>query len=66
MKPAKIEFFVYVENDAEAAELSKSLFGFVDGKRQMGIAVTAKALMSALDKFKDNHFLNSYLKNHGR
>jgi hypothetical protein len=62
MKPIKIHFYVYCEQDSEAAELMQTLHNFVEDKRKIGIAVTAKKLTEALTKYKDNFFLNNFLK----
>jgi hypothetical protein len=62
MKPIKVSFYVYVDDDSEATELAKSLHDFVEDKRRIGIAVTAKKLTEALNKFKNNFFVNNFLK----
>jgi hypothetical protein len=62
MKPIKVSFYVYVDDDSEATELTQSLHDFVEDKRRIGIAVTAKKLTEALNKFKNNFFVNNFLK----
>jgi hypothetical protein len=62
MKPIKVSFYVYVDDDSEATELAQSLHDFVEDKRRIGIAVTAKKLTEALNKFKNNFFVNNFLK----
>jgi hypothetical protein len=58
----QISFYIYCDNDSEANELAKALHDFVESKRAQGIAVTAKKLTNALNKFKDNFFVNNFLK----
>lgn len=62
MQPQKIEFYAYCENEAEAKELSMALYAFVNAKREQGIAVRAAKLTQALAKYKDNFFVNNFLK----
>lgn len=53
---------VYAETEEEAAAFQKTFYDFVDEKRNQGIAVTAKKLTQALKMFKDNQYLNNFLK----
>jgi hypothetical protein len=62
MTPKLIKFYVYCDDDNEADELSRTLYSFVEDKRKQGIAVTAKRLTEALNKYKNNFFLNNFLK----
>lgn len=62
MKPHKIEFYIYAENDEEVKELQRAAFDFVNSNYQQGIIVTARKLASALTKFKDNFFVKNYLR----
>lgn len=62
MTPYKIEFYAYCEDEAEAKELSKALYDFVNAKREQGIAVRGKKLTDALMKFKDNFFVTNFLR----
>jgi hypothetical protein len=62
MIPTKITFYVYSDSETEATELSQALHDFVEDKRKIGIAVTAKKLTEALNKFKNNFFVNNFLK----
>jgi hypothetical protein len=66
MQPIKIEFYVYADSADEATALSQSLRDFVESKRSQGIAVTADMLTQLLCKYKDNFFVNNYLKRYGR
>lgn len=62
MQPYKIEFYAYCNTEDEAETLSKALYDFVALKRSQGIAVTAEKMTKALTQFKDNFFVNNYLK----
>jgi hypothetical protein len=52
---------VYAESRAEADALQTELFSFVNQKREEGIAVTASKLIKALQRFRNNIFVNNYL-----
>lgn len=54
--------WVYADNQAEAQALQQELLSFVQEKREQGIAVTANRLIKALQTFKNNIFINNYLK----
>jgi hypothetical protein len=62
MKPYKVTLYVYASNEQEVKELEQHLYEFVDSKRKSGIAVTAKKLSQAIQKFKNNYFVNNYLR----
>lgn len=62
MQPYKIEFYAYCEDEAEAQELSRTLYDFVAAKRSQGVAVRGKKLIQALTKYKDNFFVTNFLK----
>jgi hypothetical protein len=56
-----VELKVYAESKAEADALQAELYSFVNHKRDQGIAVTASKLIKALQRFKNNIFVNNYL-----
>jgi hypothetical protein len=58
----KVSFYVYANNESDGKLLEQRLYDFVEAKRQQGIAVMSDKLISALDKFQDNFFLNQFLK----
>lgn len=62
MQPYQIKFYAYCESEAEAKELEKALYDFVNTKRQQGVAVRAAKLTEALTKYKDNCFVNNFLR----
>ncbi|MDE6534566.1 MAG: hypothetical protein K2K82_00990 [Muribaculaceae bacterium] len=62
MQPLPINFYAYCESEAEAKELEKALYDFVDSKRQQGVAVRAAKLTQALTKYKDNFFVTQFLR----
>ena len=56
-----VEMKVYAESRAEADALQTELLSFVNHKREQGIAVTASKLIKALQRFRDNIFVNNFL-----
>lgn len=62
MQPIQIKFYAYCENEAEAQELEKALYDFVNAKREQGVAVRAAKLTEALTKYRDNYFVTQFLK----
>ena len=62
MQPLPITFYAYCENEAEAKDLEKALYDFVNAKREQGIAVRASKLAQALTKYKDNFFVTKFLR----
>ena len=56
-----VELKVYAESKAEADALQAELYSFVNNKRNQGIAVTASKLIKALQRFRNNIFVNNYL-----
>lgn len=47
---------------SEVKELQDTFHALVNAKRDKGIAVTAAALTTALTRFKDNFFVDNFLK----
>lgn len=62
LKPRKIEFYIYAENDEEVMEVQRAANNFVASNYQQGVIVTAKKLTDALTKFKDNFFVKNFLR----
>ena len=62
MQPIEIKFYAYCESEAEAKDLEKALYDFVNAKREQGVAVRAAKLTEALTKYKDNFFVTKFLK----
>ncbi len=62
MQPYNITIPIYAETEAEADMFRQDFYHFVDDKQKQGIAVTAKKLSQALAMFKDNPYLNHFLK----
>lgn len=62
MQPIAIKFYAYCESEAEAKELEKELYDFVETKRQQGVAVRAAKITQALKKYKDNFFVTQFLR----
>lgn len=53
---------IYAETEDEVKAFEKNFYDFVNEKRSQGIAVSAKKLTQALMMFKDNQYLNNFLK----
>lgn len=62
MKPYKVTIYVYAEDEQQIKELEKAAYDFVNSKYQSGILVTASKLSQALFNFKNNFFVNKFLK----
>lgn len=62
MQPLPITFYAYCESEAEAKELEKALYNFVNTKREQGIAVRANKITEALNKYRDNYFVTKFLR----
>lgn len=58
----EIKFKLYADSQAEAEALELELLSFVREKREKGVAVTASKVIKALQQFKNNVFVTSYLK----
>ena len=62
MKPFKVTFYVYAEDEKEIEVLQDQMNDFVRKKYNSGVLVTASKLSSALSKFCNNLFVTSYLR----
>jgi len=62
MKPVKIHFYLYAENDEEAVELEKTLHDFVDGQYRKGALVTAGKVSEAVRRFGGGFLVSDFLK----
>ena len=62
LRPHKITFYAYIENEDDGKELQDALNNFVREKYNQGIIITAKKLSNALSKFGNNFFVANYLK----
>ena len=62
MKPYKIEFYIYAESEKEAREVERAAYAFVSSNYQQGIIVSARKLIDALSRFKDNFFVKTFLR----
>jgi len=60
MKGYEIRFKVFADSKEEADKAAEAIRGFVDSRAQLGIAVTAEKIAVAVDKWKDNYFVNRY------
>ena len=62
MKPHKITFYAYAENEEQVEHLQDTLNNFVRDKYNQGILVTADKLAKAMNSFSNNFFVTNYLK----
>lgn len=62
MQPYNATIPIYAESEDEVKAFEKNFYDFVNEKRNQGIAVSAKKLTQALKMFKDNQYLNNFLK----
>lgn len=62
IQPQKVSFYVYCEDEEDAPTLEKTLHDFVAGQYKQGTLVTAKKLITIINKLNNNplvsHFLN--------
>ena len=54
MKPAKIIFYVYIENESQAKVLEETLYNFVARQYEKGVLVTAEKLTALFKKYGNN------------
>ena len=62
MRGYEIRFNVYAESQEEADRATEAVKAFIDGKARQGIAVTAKRLREAVERWKDNYFVTQYFR----
>ena len=62
MKPCKVTFYLYAEDENEVEMLQNQLNDFVREKYNSGVLVTATKISSALSKFNNNFFVTNYLR----
>lgn len=62
MQPYNATIPIYAETEDEVKAFEKNFYDFVNEKRNQGIAVSAKKMSQALAMFRDNAYLNNFLK----
>lgn len=62
MKPHKVYFYAYADDEADILNLQKALNDFVREKYNEGTIVTADKLTRILQKFRHNYLVSNYLK----
>ena len=62
MKPHKVTFYAYAEDEAQVKLLQDALNDFVREQYNKGIIVTATKLSQALRSFGSNYFVTTYLR----
>ena len=66
MKPVKVSFYIYAENDEAAASVERALYDFIMAQYNRGLLVTDAMLVDSLLRFKDNPLLINQLKRWNR
>lgn len=62
MKPYKATIYLYAESEEEVKHFEQVFYDFVNNKREQGLAVTATKLSDAIGKFRNNPFLNNFIR----
>lgn len=62
MKPHKVTFYAYAEDESQVKLLQDALNDFVREQYNKGIIVTATKLSQALRSFGNNYFVTTYLR----
>lgn len=62
MKPHKISFYIYAEDDQEAIALKNALNNFVRSQYDQGILVKAGRLTELLGRYGKNPIVANFLK----
>ena len=62
MQGFNVSFNVYANSQEEADVTSRAIRAFITEQAQRGRAVTATKLTEAINRYKDNYFVNSYFK----
>lgn len=62
MKPYKVTFYAYAEDESQVKTLQDALNNFVREQYNKGILVTTDKLARALSSFGNNFFVTNYLK----
>ena len=62
MQGFQISFSVYANSQGEADSASNAIRSFINEQAKQGRAVTARKIADAINKYKDNFFVNAYFK----
>jgi len=62
MKGFEIKFNVYADSQEEADLATKTIIEFIGDNAAKGIPVTAKRIAEAVERWKDNYFVQNYFK----
>ena len=65
-KVVNVSFRIWASDESEAAELSREIGIFIDEQGRNGRKVTAKKLLQAINKWKDNSMVRNALNNYFR
>lgn len=57
-----VSFNVYANSQEEADRATAAIKAFITAQAERGRAVTADKITDAVEKYKDNYFVNSYFK----
>ena len=62
MQGFQVSFNVYAGSKEEADKASEAFRTFVTEQARQGRAVTARKITDAINKYKNNYFVNSYFE----
>lgn len=62
MRPFNVTIPIYAGAEDEVKAFQQEFYAFVSEKRERGIAVSAKKMTQALKMFRDNKYLDNFLK----
>lgn len=62
MKPYKVTFYAYAEDEAQVQELQNALNQFVREQYNKGVIVTTSKLSQALRSFGNNFLITNFLR----
>lgn len=62
MQGYPITFNIYAESPEEAELATQAIKDFISAKARVGVAVTAKKVADAVDKWRDNVFVTNYFR----
>lgn len=63
-KVLNVSFRIWASDESEAAELGREIGSFIDEQGSQGRKVTAKKLLQAIHRWKDNAMIRNTLNNY--
>lgn len=62
MRGYELKFNVYAQSQEEADTATSAIKAYISSLASRGIAVTAARITTAVERWKDNHFVANYFK----